>query len=171
MNKLTITTILALAAAACGKSDDKGGGGGGGGGSCGPLKVTIDGAEVTGLGHGLAITQKMQGEASEQVQLFNHDKATCEEVLSKSGRQTPDGEIAVRANAGKSTMMKAIGINSSTQMGIEVKLVGKAPSKPGDKVTLCVPETTFKPAGGEHAGKTITMAGTFEGTYCGVMEF
>lgn len=171
---VTMLTLLA-ATAACGKDEDsKAAGGTGaakaGGDACPALKVTIDGQEVTGLTHGLAITQKMGTTVSEQVQLFNHDKATCEEVLSKSGRTVPEGEIAVRANAGNDSMSTGVGIDSHAQLGGTVTVVGPKPSKPGDQVTLCAKETTFTPRIGAYKDKPVTIAGALTGTYCGVME-
>lgn len=139
--------------------------------TCAPLKVLVDGEQVTGLVHGLAITQVQGGERSEQVQVFNHAKVTCEQVLSKSGRMVEDGEIDVRANAGKGLMSKGIGFDAHSQLGVEVALMGAAPSKPGDQVTLCAPETTFKPTVGEFKGKSVTVSGTFMGTWCGEMVF
>lgn len=158
--------VIAIVAAGCGGKKE-----GGGGAACGPLKVTVDGVDVAGLGNGLAITQKEGGESSEQVQLFNHAKATCAQVLSKSGREVPEGEIDVRANAGKSMMTKGVGIDAHSQMGVEVKLTSAAPKAVGDPVTLCVPETTFTPRVGDYKDKKVTVSGTFAGTWCGVMEF
>ncbi|MBT9560630.1 MAG: hypothetical protein IV100_31690 [Myxococcales bacterium] len=139
--------------------------------TCAPLKVLVDGEQLTGLVHGLAITQVQGGERSEQVQVFNHAKVTCEQVLSKSGRSVEDGEIDVRANAGKTMMSKGIGFDAHSQLGVEIALMGTAPTKPGDKVTLCAPETTFKPTAGEFKGKSVTVSGTFTGTWCGEMVF
>ena len=107
------------------------------------------------------------GESSEQVQLFNHAKATCAQVLSKSGREVPEGEIDVRANAGDTT---TVGVGASTQFGVAVKMISAAPTKPGDIVTLCVPET--KVTGfGDLKDKAIVVSGTFTGAYCGVRQF
>jgi hypothetical protein len=133
--------------------------------------VLVNGEQLTGLVHGLAITQVQGGERSEQVQVFNHAKVTCEQVLSKSGRSVEDGEIDVRANAGKGLMSKGIGFDAHSQLGIEVALMGAAPSKPGDKVMLCAPETTFKPTVGEFKDKSVTVSGAFIGTWCGEMVF
>jgi len=139
--------------------------------SCASLKVIVDGDQLTGLVYGLAITQVYGGERSERVQVFNHAKVTCEQVLSKSGRAVEDDEIDVRANAGKSLMTKGIGFDAHSQLGVEVALMGPAPAKPGDTVTLCAPETTFKPNVGEFKGKSVTVSGTFFGTWCGEMVF
>lgn len=163
-----IPRLLLLAAglhlAACGNAAAPSGGG-----ACGPLKVTVDGQELTGLGHGLALTQSTGSSTSEQVQLFNHDKVTCEEVLSRAGRTVAQGEIRVRANAGTETLMRSVGIDVHTQLGVAVRLVGGKPAKPGDQVTLCVPETSFTPAMGDFEKKQVTISGTFTGTYCGAM--
>lgn len=135
--------------------------------ACPPLKVTIDGVEVPGLVHGYAVTEKEDGKSSEQVIIYNHDKHTCEQLASKSGIPIEEGEVDVRANAGDTT---TVGVGASTQFGVDVKLVSAAPTKPGDVVTLCVPETTVS-GFGELKGKNIVVSGTFTGTYCGVRQF
>ncbi len=166
MKRLAVVCAVS-ALFACGgkKSDDRGGGGG----TCAPLKVTIDGAEVPGLVHGYALTQIYKGERSEQVVVLNREE-TCANLLSKAGRPTPDGEIDVRANAGASTMTRGVGLGSHTQLGVDVKLLGAAPKAVGDKVTLCVPVTSFTGAD-DHKGKAVVVSGTFTGTWCGTMEF
>ena len=155
--------------AGCGKDDGKSGGGGGG--SCPPLEVTIDGTKVEGLSHGLALDQEMSGEVIHVVEVFNHDQVTCEQVLSKAGRQTGPDEIAIRGSVGGS-FGNGLGIDSTAQMGadVDVKLAGKAGSKPGDTVTMCVAGHTLEPKVGAHKGKKVTIKGALSGTYCGVMK-
>ncbi|MCC6621855.1 MAG: hypothetical protein IT385_11405 [Deltaproteobacteria bacterium] len=138
---------------------------------CGPLEVTVDGKPVTGLTHGYAITHKRAGELTQQVEVFNHE-AKCEELVSRKGRSVPDGEQAVRAFTGGSGMMgQGVGIESHTQMGVDVALMGEAPKNPGDKVALCVSDASFKPAIGDYKDKAVVVKGKLEGTYCGVMDW
>jgi hypothetical protein len=168
----TTTILLATAAAltACGKDDKKEGGGGGGGKSCPALKVTIDGKEVTGISHGLAITHKRSGDVTEQVEMYNHDKVTCEEILNKNGRQTGEDEVAVRAFTSTS-MGNGIGIEAHTQMGADVFYLGKGSPKAGDTVSMCVTEKKVKPNAGLFKDKEVTIGGLMTGKHCGTMEW
>ncbi len=88
MTKLGLVVVVLTCA--CAKKD------GASGGSCKPLTVTVDGAPLPALTKGLAKANNMNGDISYEVQLFNHDKATCDELLDKTGRQHPGGEISVR---------------------------------------------------------------------------
>jgi len=138
---------------------------------CGPLEVTVDGKPLTGLTHGYAITHKRGDELTQQVELFNHE-ATCDELTSRKGRNVPDGEQAIRAfTGGKGTFGRGVGIESHTQMGLDVDLMGEPPKSPGDKVALCVSDASFKPAIGDYKDKAVTVKGKLEGTYCGVMDW
>lgn len=73
----------------------------------------------------------------------------------------------MRANAGDTS---SVGVGASTQLGVAVKLIGAAPTKPGDVVTLCVPETKV-PGFDDLKGKQVVVSGTLTGTYCGVRQF
>jgi len=140
--------------------------------TCGPLKVSVDGQELTGLVHGKAIFNKTAGKKTPQVDVFNHDKVTCAELTNIKGRQVADGEVAVRAFAGGSgSFGMGVGFGSHTQMGVNVDILSKMPEKDGDLVALCVKETTFSPTMGDHKGKSVTVSGKFEGAYCGVLDF
>lgn len=172
MRNLIISIVFSssLVLTACG---GKGGGGGGGEAvECGPFSLTVDGQPVTGLTHGLAFTHKRNGELVQQVDLFNHDKTTCEQITSRSGRTVEEGEVSVRAFTGGSGLMgDGFGIESHTQMGLGVKLASAVPQKAGDKVALCVPESNVEPQVGDYKGKKVKVSGKFEGTWCGVMDW
>jgi hypothetical protein len=90
---MKLAMCLVLLAAACAKKDAATAG------TCKDLTVTVDGAPLPALPHGLAKGNNMNGDISYEVQLFNHDKASCDDLLSKTGRQIPDGEVSVRAFA------------------------------------------------------------------------
>ncbi len=139
-----------------------------GGGSCARLAVTVDGTVHPALPHGLARISKMTNSSTIEVEMFNHDKATCDEMTSKKGRNIHDGEISVRAFTGGSGMMgTGVGIEAHTQAGGNVRLVGDKPTAVGDIVKICVDNASFVPAIGSFKNKQVTVTGLFEGKYCG----
>lgn len=140
--------------------------------SCGPLTVTIDGAPLAAMPHGLARKNVAAGEINYEVEVYNHATTTCEQFLSKSGRSVPDGEVSVRAFAGGGGLMgKGVGLAAHTQAGGDVDLVGPKPAKAGDPVQICVSEQSFTPKMGDHKGKKVTFKGLLTGTYCGELTF
>lgn len=161
--------VAAVAASAgCSKQD----GGAAGAGACKPLAVTVDGTALAAMPNGLARSNNMNGDISYEVQVFNHDKATCEQMVEKSGRTVPDGEVSVRAFAGGSGMMgKGVAIEAHTQAGGNVSLVGAKPKAPGDVVKICVDNVEFTPKMGAYKDKKITFTGLLEGAYCGELTW
>ncbi|HEY5923007.1 MAG TPA: hypothetical protein VIV11_15110 [Kofleriaceae bacterium] len=142
------------------------------GSACRPVSVTVDGAALPALPKGLAKANNMNGDISYEVQLFNHDKVTCEDMLNKAGRPIPDGEISVRAFAAGAGMTgKGIAIDSHTQMGGPVTLLSDKPKAAGDVVKVCVDNAAFKPIAGRYKDKDVVVTGLFEGTYCGEMQW
>jgi hypothetical protein len=169
VTKLTWLAVGAALAAGCGKKNESGGAAGG---SCAPLTVTVDGTALPAMPTGLARGNNMRGDISYEVLMFNHDKATCAELVSKSGRQIPEGEVSVRAFAGGRGMMgKGVGIESHTQAGGEVSLISATPTAAGDVVKICVDNVTFSPRVGANKGKKVTVNGLFAGTYCGELTW
>jgi hypothetical protein len=174
MTKL-VALVVAVAVAVvvgggCSKKD--GAGSGGAAGSCKPLAVTVDGTPLAAMPNGLARSNNMNGDISYEVLVFNHDKATCAELVSKAGRQIPDGEVSVRAFAGGGGMMgKGVGIASHTQAGGDISLVSAKPTAVGDIVKVCVDNVSFSPQVGENKGKKVTITGLFEGKYCGELKW
>ncbi len=167
---MKVLVVGSLLLVACGS---KGGEGGGDAASCPAFEMKVDGQPVTGFTHKLAFTHKQGGEQKLQVQWFNHDKATCEDVTSMKGRQVPDGEVTVAAMAGgKGVMGKAVIAGSHTEFGVDVELVGDAPKNAGDKVAVCVREAKeIKPMMGPYKGKTLTVKGLLDGSWCGFMDW
>lgn len=165
LDKLVV--VAALLAAGCSKKD-----GGGGGGACKPLSVTVDGTALAAMPHGLARSNNMNGDVSFEVQMFNHDKSTCDEMVSKSGRNIQDGEVSVRAFAGGGGMMgKGVGIGAHTQAGGNINLVGDKPKAVGDIVKICAGDISFTPKMGDHKDKKVVVSGLFEGKYCGELKW
>jgi len=159
------TTWFVIVLAACGNKD-------GGPKTCQPLAVTVDGAPLAAMPHGLAKANNMRGDVAYEVQLFNHDKATCEGLLDKAGRQIPDGEVSVRAFAGGAGMTgNGVAIDAHTQMGGRVSLMGDKPKAVGDIVKICVDNAAFKPIAGAYKDKSVVVSGLFEGKYCGEMKY
>ena len=174
MTKLTWLVVGAALAAGCSKKNQDSGGESGGmpTGRCRALEVTVDGAALAAMPNGLARSNNMNGDISYEVLMFNHHKATCEELLSKSGRQIPDGEVSVRAFAGGGGMMgKGVGIEAHTQAGGSVALVSDKPRAAGDDVMICVDNVSFTPRIGAYNGKKVTVTGLFKGSYCGELTF
>jgi len=161
------TLPVMLAASACSK-----GGGAADAASCPAFEMKVDGQPVTGFTTRLAFTHKRKDERMHQVHWFNHDKITCEQVTSTGGRAVPEGEVEVAAFTGGTGLISS-GVASAahTQGGIAVALVSPAPEKAGDKVAVCIPESTFTPKIGELKDKTVTIKGLMEGSWCGFMDW
>ncbi len=139
--------------------------------SCGALTVTVDGKPVAAMPNGFARLNLQSSDKIYEVDVFNHDKTTCEQILSKSGRNVPDGEVSIRAFAGGDGLMgKGVGIESHTQAGGDIDLVTK-PHAVGDAVAICVDDVSFTPRIGDNKGKKVTIKGLVTGRYCGEMQF
>ena len=87
--------------------------------SCGTLKVTLDGKPLPALTYGLAI-KKSTG--AYEVDMFNMNKTTCENLLDTHGRMVPEGEVSVKAFAGGTGMMsQGVVYNANTEAGSNIK--------------------------------------------------
>lgn len=162
---LLVHGLLAVALiGGCSKKRDRG--------ACKPMSVTAGGVAIGALGHGLARLNKTGHTQSWQVDVWNHDKVTCEKYNNKRGRNVEPGEVSVRAFAGGEGMMgQGVGIDVHTQGGVEVEVVGAEPKAIGDQVTLCVDHAAFKPIAGTYKDQDVVIDGLFEGTYCGELSF
>lgn len=140
--------------------------------NCRPLSVTAGGTPIRDLGHGLARRNKQARDITLQIDLWNHDKVTCATFNAKRGRAVEPGEVSVRAFSGGDGMMgQGVGIGVHTQGGVDVELVGSAPTAIGDKVALCVDHASFKPIAGTYKDQDVEIDGLFEGTYCGELAY
>ncbi|MBA3453687.1 MAG: hypothetical protein H0T42_11400 [Deltaproteobacteria bacterium] len=132
--------------------------------ACPPLSVTLDGAPIAGLGHGKGVTLMNAGYTTHMVQLYNHDKTTCEDTLALRHTQE-EGEINVRAWHGAAP---GVGIDAFTQVEGKITL-DRTPEKVGDDLDICVREPiSFTPNAGTYSGKKVAIVGKFSGVFCGV---
>jgi hypothetical protein len=167
--------LLVLAVAACGKKDDKPAGdkpsetttakpGADTTGPCPPLAVLVDGKPLEGITHGQGVIMENSGYRTPMIQLYNHDKSTCEEILT--GRRTPqENEINVRAWHGQ---MPGVGIDAFTQIEGTLTL-DKPTEKVGETMQICVrAPVVFTPNAGAYSGKKVSIVGTFAAPFCGV---
>lgn len=131
---------------------------------CPELAITADGAAITGLVHGKGVTMVSGAYVTQMVHLFNHDKSTCEELVSGQ-RNTHLGEINVRAFHGD---RPGVGIDEFTQVEGALTL-DKAAKAVGEPLEICVRKpVTFTPNAGSYIGKKVTIVGKFAGAFCGV---
>ena len=151
-------------AAACGKGKD-------GGGSCPAGEITLDGQKL-GHTHGHGVL----ADGFTMIQLYDHDKVTCEEILATKTadivrltqeRAKSNDEFSVRVSAGRAN---SISLGANTLMSdtkVKAKIVTKA-DKVGDKLAICLTAAAeYELQVGPHKGKKLVMKGLFEGKYCG----
>lgn len=131
--------------------------------SCPPLKITVGGSPVA-VPHGFAVrTARPNGF---QIELYNHDKVTCDAML-KSSRTVEPGETEVRVLASDDGSYNVIGVDAYTHAAVEAQIVKKG-AAPNDDVAICVPkEVTFTPNAGTAKDKAVTVQGLFQGKFCG----
>ncbi len=153
--------LLILVAAACSKTSNSEGAGSGA--ECPALSVTANGVPLPALTNGLAFSYRVNGIVTWHVDLSDH-ASTCERYMGKDGRILQPGEETVSASTGG---LRSVGIGNELRGHHEVEIVGAPPSKPGDKLTLCVTEASFTTDADTHKGENIVMDGKLEGTYCG----
>jgi hypothetical protein len=155
------TLLLLLVAAACTKTSNSKGAGSGA--ECPALSVTANGVSLPAMTNGLAFSYRVNGTVTWHVDLSDHAN-TCERYMGKDGRILQHGEETVSASTGG---LRSVGIGNELRDHDKVEIVGATPSKPGDKLTLCVIEASFTTAADTHKGEKIVMDGKLEGTYCG----
>ena len=91
---------------------------------CAPLRVAIDGQEITNL-RGLAVTLKNGEYETEQVELYDSAAITCAEVLAPN-MTLPAGTVALRAYYHPEA--QGLGTEAYTELGVRgITLVGKGP--------------------------------------------
>lgn len=133
-------------------------------GPCGPLAVLVNGKPLEGVVHGTAVIMESGSYRTPMIQLYNHDKATCEEALT--GRRSPqENEINVRAWHGE---RPGVRIDAFTQIEGTITL-DKPTDKVGETMQICVrAPVVFTPNAGAYAGKKVSIAGAFAAPFCGV---
>ena len=157
--KLALALVL-VASVGCGKKKTAE--------NCGALTVTVDGKPLAAMPNGLA--RLYSDTKAYEIEVFNHDKSTCEQMLDRKGREIPAGEVSVRAFAGGEGMMsKGVGIEMHTQAGGDIDIVTK-PKAVGDPVAICVDGVSFTPRMGDNKDKKVEIKGLFTGKYCGEMK-
>jgi hypothetical protein len=152
-------SLVCLGTFACKKKE------GGPAAGCPPLKITVDGQPLQ-LPSAFGI--KDQGKWW-QVELFSHDKHTCDTILKKA-RAVHPGEVSARAfldPTSKGPLAQSVGLGFHTQGMVRVDLA-QEPKQAGDMLALCVPnEVSFSPAVGSAKGKKVVIHGLFQGRFCG----
>lgn len=113
--------------------------------------------------NGLAFSYRVNGTVTWHVDRSTH-ATTCERYLGINGRILQDGEETVSASTGG---LRSVGVGNELVGYDKVEIVGATPSKPGDKLTLCVRDASFRANAETHKGQKIVMVGKVEGTYCG----
>lgn len=173
----TVSMVGALGLGACKKAGGDSGSAGSAGGeaaggasgapACPALTLTIDGAPAKPM-HGLAVSLKNGQYLTEQVELYDSEAITCENVLARSFALPAD---VTHVRVYYHPQAQGLGTEAYTDMGggAKITLVAKA-AKAGEPTTICVPKTTFTPNAGTLAGKKIEVAGAFVGRYCGVKD-
>jgi hypothetical protein len=135
-------------------------------GACPVLTVMVDGKPVEGKFTGQAVTAENSGYQTQMVELYNHDKYTCDEALK--GRHTPvENEVYVKAFHG---VYPGVGIDAYTHLEGKLTL-DKPPAKVGEPLEICVRKPIeFTPNAGAFNGKKVSIVGKFSGVYCGVWK-
>ena len=146
--------LIVVVAAACAKTPEV---------ECPDLRVTVDGAPLPAMPHGLAFSSKVNGQVTWYVDVSDVE-VSCDQVPPNTGRTLRAGETSASASVGFS---KTVGIANMMVTNDHVHMLGAPPSKPGDKLALCVDDASFKGDFDLYAGKTIVVNGELDGTYCG----
>jgi hypothetical protein len=151
---IMVVAATAAAMAGCGK-------GGGGEATCGPLTVTLDGKPIDGMTHGLGVHDI----GGYSITVFNHDKTTCDEMLS-GARAIQDGEKSVTVSAG-GQLGAGISYDANTQMGTGISgSIKTKPAKAGDPMAICINGTVALQIG-DDKGKKVHVEGEVDGQFCG----
>ncbi len=141
-----------------------------GSGSCSPLKVTVDGVDVSAqYSNALSYTGVNMGYRTEIVSLYNGEKFnyTCDDVLGVGRIDSTDLDMV---GASYNDISYAQGVNfGSDNYATPTKLQTPA-SGVGSTQTICADEVTWTGMTGPTAGKQITVSGALSGTYCGDKE-
>lgn len=163
----------ALVLACSGSGDPAGGGGGGGtakrsgGDACGPLRVVVDGKELTGLGPVYGVRAEKNGATVWHVETTDGPGHSCDEAMRDFGRPVRKGENTIAADI-SSDPKQFTGVRhnarslSAWKRSELVWLDGAPPAKVGDPIAICVDTDAVK-----DVAKGLSIRGALRGTYCG----
>jgi hypothetical protein len=164
--KLAMATAAALVTASLGCSSEGAPAPGAAKGACGPLRVVVEGKELTGLGPGYAMRTTKKTATVWHVEVADGAGHSCDEVL-RGGRAIKKGENIIAADiASDRSYFTGVRHNarslSAWSRGELVRLDGPPPSKVGDPITICVDTDVV-----DDIAKGLSIKGALRGTYCG----
>jgi hypothetical protein len=135
-------------------------------GACGPLRVAVEGKELTGLGPGYAVRTTKKTATVWHVEVTDGPGHSCDEVL-RGGRAIKKGENTIAADIA-SDRSYFTGVRHNTRSlsawsrGELVRLDGPPPTKVGDPIAICVDTDVL-----DDVAKGLSIKGALRGTYCG----
>jgi hypothetical protein len=168
-SRATIASLVLVAACSGERTTEpakRGGGGGGGAEACGPLRVVVDGEELSGLGEGYAYRTTRKTATVWHVERADGPPLSCEEML-RGGRAIRKGQHVVAADISSDrsyfTGVRLDGRSlTSWKPDTLVRLEGPPPAKVGDSLTICVDTRAVT-----DVAKGLEIRGALRGTYCG----
>lgn len=137
------------------------------GDACGPLKVVIEGKELTGLGHVYGARYKKGTASVWHLETTDGAGHSCDEVM-RGGRAIKKGEHVVAADISSDrSYFTGVRLNARSLSAWRpdklVRLSGPPPSKVGDPITICVDADLVE----DIAKGDLSIGGALSGTYCG----
>jgi hypothetical protein len=164
--KRALAVTVTLVAACSGGGEAPAAASAAGGDACGPLRVVVDGKELTGLGPVFGVKLKKGTATVWHVEAADGEALTCEEVL-RGGRSVRKNQNVVAADI-SSDRSYFTGVRhnarslTSWKPGTLVRLGGPPPAKVGDPIAICVDTEAVK-----DVAKGLEIRGALRGTYCG----
>lgn len=167
-----VAALSAAVVVACSGSGDPPGGASGARGAsgaeaCGPLRVVVDGKELTGLGPVYGVRAEKNGATVWHVETTDGPGHSCEEARRGFGRPVKKGENVIAADI-SSDPKQFTGVRhnarslSAWKRSELVWLDGPPPAKVGDPIAICVDTDAVK-----DVAKGLSIRGALRGTYCG----
>jgi hypothetical protein len=168
----SVAALLAAVVLACSGSGDPAAGGSGASGPragdpCGPLRVVVDGQELTGLGPVYGVRVKKDGATIWHVETTDGPGHSCDEALKGLGRPVKQGENVIAADI-SSDRKQWTGVRHNAHALTAWKrselvwLDGTPPAKVGDPIAICVDTDAV-----QDVAKGLSIRGALRGTYCG----
>lgn len=134
--------------------------------ACGPLRVSLAGTPLTGLGAAYGV-RRTEGTATVwHVETADGAPLSCEEVL-RGGRAVRAGAHVVAADiASDRTHFTGVRVDAHMVMAFDraavVHLDGAPPTKVGDPIAICVDTDPVRTV-----AHGVEIHGALRGTYCG----